>query len=357
MTQRTAFYEKEAAAGAVFVEEAGWLVPGHYGDALAEYRHTVEQATFFDLSTRGKIEVKGKDARRWLHNLCTNDIVNWENTAWREAFLTTNKAKAVAYLVISHYPAKGEEAFSLSFDPGLEEKVLKHLDRYLISEQVELADRTREWAHLHVAGPQANAIFKKISNALPQSAGVDFWHRLFAHDLLAMPGFDWFSSATAAGPMWESLLDAGARPAGSQAYEWLRVEAGIPIFGKEIDEDRFVVEVNRISQTISYTKGCYLGQEPIVMARDRGHVNRKLLGIKIADGPAVPPGAKLFRDETDAGQVTSSVISPRFGPIALAYIRRGHDSPGTKLEVEVEGARRSAEVTGLPFAGSAPLPS
>lgn len=86
------------------------------------------------------------------------------------------------------------------------------------------------------------------------------------------------------------------------------------------------------------------------MARDRGHVNRKLLGVKISGEGPLAHGAKLLREGAEAGQVTSWVVSPRFGPIALAYVRRGHDSPGTKLEVE--GTGRTAEVVGLPFAGS-----
>src|SRR5262249_33594154 len=135
-------------------------------------------------------------------------------------------------------------------------------------------------------------------------------------------------SGKAAQTYWNWLKDAGAHPAGLEAFEQLRIEAGIPIFGKDIDEERFVVEVNRIPQTICYTKGCYLGQEPIVMARDRGHVNRRLFGIKIAGEEAVPAGTKLCRDGAEAGQVTSSVVSPRFGAIALAYIRRGSDQPG-----------------------------
>src|SRR5207249_7728705 len=95
-----------------------------------------------------------------------------------------------------------------------------------------------------------------------------------------------------------------------------------------MDETTFAPEVGRIQQAICYTKGCFLGQEPIVMARDRGHVNRALLGLKLSGGPA-PAGTKLFREGKEVGQVTSSVVSPRLGPIALAYLRRGNWEPGT----------------------------
>src|SRR3954463_15534227 len=104
------------------------------------------------------------------------------------------------------------------------------------------------------------------------------------------------------------------------------------------------MEVGRTKQAICYTKGCFLGQEPIVRARDIGHVNRTLLGVKIAGNDVVVRGARLFRDGQEVGQITSSARSPRLGVIGLAYIRRGSQEPGTVLEVEAEGGRRSAEV-------------
>jgi folate-binding protein YgfZ len=139
-------------------------------------------------------------------------------------------------------------------------------------------------------------------------------------------------------------------PAGREAFEVLRVEAGVPLYGAEMNEDRFVVEVGRTPQAISYSKGCYLGQEPIVMARDRGHVNRTLLGLTLPEGGTVPAGAKVWRGEQEVGQVTSSVFSPRLGKaVALAYLRRGHQEPGTAVEVEADGGRRPAVVTPLPL--------
>ena len=143
------------------------------------------------------------------------------------------------------------------------------------------------------------------------------------------------------GPL-ESAAEAGATPAGREAFETLRVEAGTPAFGLDIDENTFAPEVGRTQQAICYTKGCYLGQEPIVMARDRGQVNRTLLGVKLTGGPA-PHGSLVYRDGKEIGRVTSSVQSPRLGTaIGLAYIRRGNQEPGTAVEVEVEGGRPAA---------------
>src|SRR5205085_797197 len=107
---------------------------------------------------------------------------------------------------------------------------------------------------------------------------------------------------------WTAKLDIP--PADAAVHEMLRVEAGLPAFGSDIDEERLVMEVGRTARAISYTKGCFLGQEPIVMARDRGQVNRALLGVKVARGAALAHGARLFHAEAEVGQVTSSVYSP-----------------------------------------------
>jgi folate-binding protein YgfZ len=183
---------------------------------------------------------------------------------------------------------------------------------------------------------------------MPLQPGVFGWVR--RHDLLALSGYDLLVDAQVVVPVWEALRKVGAVPAGMQAFETLRVEAGLPLLGKDMDENRLVMEVGRTAQAISYAKGCYLGQEPIVMARDRGHVNRSLLGLRILEGGVVPPGARVFHDDKEAGVVTSSVFSPRAGAaIALAYLQRGSQTPGTIVSIETPDGRRPAQVTPLPF--------
>src|SRR5262249_24947795 len=148
------------------------------------------------------------------------------------------------------------------------------------------------------------------------------------HDPLALPGYDIVCLRGRAADVRQRLIDSGAAAAGPEAYEVLRIEAGTPAFGQDIDENRFAVEVGR-TDGISYTKGCYLGRERIVMARDRaGHVNRAFRGLKFKDGsPAA--GAELFAAGKAVGVITSVTVSPRLGPIGLGYVRRGQESPGT----------------------------
>lgn len=325
------------------------------------YLAATQSAALFDRSDASVIELAGPDARLFLHNLCTQDVKDLPQDAGTETFLTTAKARVVAHGAVSHvWWQQGESRLWIDTDPGQAEHVLQHLSHFLISEQVELADRTREVAMLRLIGPMAAAILCPVFHStLPTLAP---WHHITGvfegeqviirhHASLNLPGYDCFCATPLVTPLWERLIDAGATPADSQTHELLRVEAGWPVYGIDMDENRFVVEVGRNAQTICYTKGCFLGQEPIVMARDRGQVNRTLLGVLCGAGPALAAGTKLLQGDAEVGQVTSSVVSPRLGQsIALAYIKRGNQTPGTTLTIEPASAERQAVVCALPFA-------
>lgn len=320
----------------------------------SEYQAAREQAALFDLSDRARIELRGKDAIRFLHNLCSNDIVNLPPGRGVEAFLATAKAKAIAYLFVCKARLDADESLWLSGDPGMAEAIYKHLDRYLISEQVEITDRSAESAQFHVAGPAVHAVLQKALGEFtqPKERPKGFIFCTLHNDLLGVPGYDILCAAPWAEEVKQCFLNGGAIPAGAGTYNVLRVEAGTPVHGQEIEDERFIVELDRGERAISYAKGCYLGQEPVVMARDRGHVNRHLRGVRLGAVGLLPKGTKLFRNDAEVGQITSAVESPRFGPIALAYLRRGNDAPGTVVEAETASGRQSVEVTALPFGGA-----
>lgn len=356
MAERTPLNEQTTAAGAMYIEEAGFLVPAHFGDVLTEYRAAHATAVLVDDSSRGKIEVGGKDAARFLHNLTTNDILSLKPGEGCEAYLTTNKAKVIASLLIYRHVAPVDPpGFSLDVAPGAADKVMHYLDRFLIGEQVEFSNPTPAFAQLHIAGPQAATLLKQMFDRVELPTEPlrhthligESWLR--SHDALGVPGYDLVCPANRAAEIWQFFTKSGARPAGREACEILRIEAGLPREGADIDETTFAPEIGRIAQTICYTKGCYLGQESIVMARDRGQINRALVGVRLPDG-VVPHGSLLFAGDKEVGRVTSSVLSPRLGTgLGLAYVRRGHQQAGTKLQIEIAGNRSPAEVVALPI--------
>jgi folate-binding protein YgfZ len=302
-----------------------------------DFQAARESAALFDLSDRGKIELAGRDAREFLNNLCTQDVKNLPVGDSREAFLTTTKARVIAHVWILH---REPNVLWLDMIAGHADKVMQHLNHYLISEQVELADRTHEVAMLRVVGPKSAEVLSRATITGSRQ-----------HRLLGPDGVDIFCPSSDLASIKQRLVDSGAGLGSPTTYNILRIEAGLPEFGIDIDENRLAMEVNR-SQAISYTKGCYLGQETIVMARDRGQANRLLMAVKC--GPdwqsGLPAGTKLFRGNEEVGQVTSSVFSPRLGQvIALAYLRRGSWDAGTEVVIEPIADGRTGVVCALPF--------
>jgi folate-binding protein YgfZ len=218
---------------------------------------------------------------------------------------------------------------------------------------VEVADRTAVWAMHRLVGPSSQSILENYfhlslagwkhlqGQEVRLGDGGTGWLRRF--DALSLPAFDVFAPQSAV--QWPKSLKLVEAPL--PLHEILRVEAGLPAFGVDIDENRLVMEIDRVAQAICYTKGCFLGQEPIVMARDRGQVNRMLMGVVVNAGEPLAPGCRLFKDDKEVGQVTSSVRSPRLEKvIALAYLKRGFQEPGMEFVVEPAGDGRTALLAG-----------
>jgi folate-binding protein YgfZ len=362
MPETSPFHDLTTRAGATFLEEAGWLMPARFGATPDEYRQARNGAALFDVSHRGKVEITGADAVTFVQNFSTNDIARLHPGSGCETFFTTVQAKVVAFTVAYRFRLPDQpDAVWLDSAPGTAPKIIRHLDHYLISEQVELADRTREFSQLHLAGPGTGAVLAKALGdgeiapwqVVVRTGGAHGPSQVRRHDALGLPGYDLVVPANQAEELWTKLTQAGAFLAGLEVYEILRVEAGTPEFGKDIDDNTLAPEVGRTRQAICYTKGCFLGQEPLVRIRDLGHVNRSLAGLKLEGPAAAPHGARIFQGDKEVGQVTSSVASPGLkAVIALAYLRRGHQDPGKVLEVEAQGGRRAAEVVSLPFSGA-----
>jgi folate-binding protein YgfZ len=291
---------------------------------LAEYDRVRSAAGLFDTSDRGKLELFGPEAPNFLQNLSTNDVVNLPLGGGCEAFFLTPTAKIVDHALIYHTRmSDGQDALWLDVAPRRAPSLLSYLERYHIAENFEIADRTGEFAQFHLAGPDARSVLHRATGGeLPDLEALQHMERTIAnsavchirrYDALALTGFDIVCLVERAGEVRAALIAAGAAPAGAECYNILRVEAGAPLIGIDMDESRFVLEVGR-PDAICHTKGCYLGQEPIVMARDRaGHVNRSLRGLKLSADPSAPK-TKLFSEAgQDVGVTASSarLCAPR----------------------------------------------
>lgn len=331
------------------------------------YTAALTHAALFDLSPLGKLILSGSDAPQFLHRLCTNAVADLPLGGGCPAYLCDPRAKVLFPLWVYHLRlGDGRHALWVETAAGLARALLAHLDRYLIADQVEMSDVTERFVQFHLAGPQATELLSQaIDEAVPPLAPYAHMERTIGpaavvhirrFDRLALPGYDLVAVRERAEEVRRYLLQLGAVRGESSAFETLRVEAAFPLFGVDYDQERSVLHLPRFTEAVSYTKGCFPGQEPIVMARDRtGHPTRTFVGLKVLTGGPPPPGARLFHQQRDAGNVTSSVYSPRLqAPLALGYLRWGTHTPGTTVELGPEDGSRAVEVLGpppLPFIG------
>lgn len=287
-----------------------------------------------------RLVLTGEDRVRFLHGMVTNDIEALKPGQGCHAAMLTAKGKMLADLIVE----ADEASLTLVLDGSLRDKIKAVLDKHIIMDDVEVADRSDEPA-LGVFGDDAAAAIAAASgldaaalSALPNYHFLDAGAlRVARTPELGGAGFHLFGEARVAG---EPLTDA--------EFEERRVEAGTPRYGVDMGEDRLPIEAG-VNDAVSFTKGCYLGQEVIARATNLGHINRRLVGL-ILDGEALAKsGAKLSSpSKPEAGWITTSVRSRRLGKvIALGYVHRTLWEPGVSLTVD-DG--RTATVSALPFA-------
>jgi hypothetical protein len=325
-------------------------------DLVAEYRAARESAVWADFSDRTKLEVRGRDRARFLHNFCTNDIKRLKPGQGCEAFVTTAQGKIVAHLRVYCEP----ESLWLDTVPAMAEPLIRHFDRYIIADQVELLDRTASLHQWIVTGPRAADLLAATAAGTPlpngdlvhaevQLAGVP--SRVRGSSLLGDGGFDILCDAGSSLAVRTAFERSGLRAIGAETMAVLRIEAGTPQAGVDIDDTNLPQEVGRDRQAISFTKGCYLGQETVARIDAHGHVNRRLVGLVFPSCQAMAPrGSVLLAAGKEVGNVTSCAISPGLGStIGLGYVRRGHEAPETPLECLVGGRTVAAVVAALPL--------
>jgi folate-binding protein YgfZ len=340
------------------LEALGQKAEAHLGDPSAEYAALTSSAGLVDMSERTRIELTGADRASFLHNLCTNEIKKRPAGAGCEAFLLDARGHVVAHLFI----VCRSDSLILETVAGQEDRLLAHLDRYLIRERVAMRGRSADWGELLLAGPDTPQVVAKVARrgaggegtgnreqGTEMAAGA--WQAptmRLAHDDVSLAGrlatlvrveltrpfgFLIFCQREDMAKIWQSLAEAGARPCGHAAFETARVEAGFPLYGGDISDKNLPQEVNRTSLAISFVKGCYLGQETVARIDALGHVNRTLGCVRFFNTSVPAAGTELTAAGHPVGQVTSAVFSPRMNaPLALAYLRRGSDAPGIQLD-------------------------
>ena len=301
------------------------------------YEALVQRVGLVDLGARTLIELTGKDRAAFLHNLCTNEVRKLSAGQGCEAFLTTVQGKTLGHVFIWI----GSESTVLDTVPGQSDTLLKHLDHYLVCEQVELADRSEAWHELLLAGPDSAALLSRLG-AAPVPAGrlthvqTELAGKPASIRRTDIAGPESYLISVSTGDVETvraALLAGSAEPVEMAAFEAARIEQGFPLFGPDMSDKNLPQELARDPLAISFVKGCYLGQETVARIDALGHVNKTLVGLRF-DGFEIPPlGAELTVDNQVVGQVTSATYSPKLAvPLALGFVKRGPNAIGSRLE-------------------------
>lgn len=357
--RRTPLYEIHKSLGATFDESDGWEIPERFGEPLEEYRAVRSRVGIFDRSFRGKLLLTGSDRVRFLQGMVTNDVKGLKEGEGCYAAMLTPQGKVLTDLSVYVLP----DAFLIDVGAARKEVFKETLEKYIIADDVRVKDVTESYGLLSVQGPEAPKLLAELFGG-PMEGLEEFQYvertirdlpvRLIRRTWYTQEeGYELLTPWDATAQVWEALWEkgraSGLQPVGITAFEILRVEAGHLRVGVDMDETTLSLEAG-LHRAISLTKGCYIGQEYVARITYRGHVNRRLVGMKIL-GEIVPRcREKVLVGEKEVGWVTSAVFSPHFGcPIALGYVRREHAEPGSQLQIAAEGALIPAEVVPLPF--------
>ena len=313
-------------------------------ELVAEHRALTHECGLYDRSERGKLALTGSGAQEFLAGQVTNDIVGLTDGRGCYAAFLTHKGKMLGDLRVL---AVGDPVAELLLDTerATLQALFDMIRRFKIGYDVELHKRTIQSGLLSLIGPRARAIAgaedlpdEEHAHRAGEVAGIAV--RLIATDV----GVDVLCDAEETGAVRAALEQAGATPVSEAATEILRVEHGRPRYGVDVDDSTIPQEAGLNERAVSFTKGCYVGQETVARLFYRGKPNRHLRGLRLSE--PVAPGASLTLGERTVGQISSSIVSPTYGPIGLALVRR---EAAIGDAVDVEGGA-TAEVVELPFA-------
>lgn len=317
-------------------------------DPSVEYSAAQTSVAVGRLEARALFELRGKDRQKFLHNFCTNDIKVMKPGEGCEALMTSVQGKVLAHLTIQ----VGEDSLWIEAAASRLEIINKHLNKYIIMDDVQIEDQTDAFEVLLICGPEAEAILLKKGLVVAVEPSLRFgsgsvkdlpvvWQRT---SWTSQPNWTLRVAAGEGEKLIEGLVAEGAVVLSAETLEALRIEAGMPADGIDFSDANLAQELARTSRCINFRKGCYLGQEPIARIDSMGHVNQELRRVTVTGDSAPEAGLSLTDPASDkeAGTLTSVASFPTNGWQGMAMLRRGFLAPGTELKmkewkVRVEG--------------------
>jgi folate-binding protein YgfZ len=321
-----------------------------FGDVRAEFLALISGCGVYDLSGRAKIALTGGDRVRWLNGMVTNNVRDLGPGHGVYAFLLNPQGHILGDL----YAYNRGESLLVDTDRSQTEKILAVFDKYIIMDDVEVADVSDKLATLGIAGPSARETLRAAGFEVPELAPLQFaelsWEQVsltvIRGDNARVESFELWLAPEKVERAYEALVKAGAKAVGTVAVELLRLAAGIPRYGTDIRERDLPQETEQ-ERALNFIKGCYIGQEIVERIRSRGQLRRKFSGFEV-HGPLPAPGSKIQVDGKDVGEITSAASLPWASGdrrVALGYIRREVATTGKMVDAGGSGA----SVANLPF--------
>lgn len=351
---------QHAGLGATFKEIAGWDMPDHYGDPATEHDAVRKTVGLADLSHRGKIRVTGDDRVKWLQSVISNDILTLQPGQGRYSGFLSHKGKMLSYFRVYMQT----ESVMLEDVGEVGDATHSSLRKFLLyGTKAKMENCGESWGLLLVSGPKAASVLKTAFGVhVTDLNPIDFISAtvggqtglIIRTEETGEQDFEVLLPADGLVAAWDRLMETGAssgiRPIGNQARQALRLEAGIPHVGPDLNEDIVPPEANLEGKAFSLTKGCYPGQEVVARMDTYGTVRRKLVGLMLNDETVPSRGAKLYSGDREVGWVSSATRSPQLNAVvAFGFPLRDFASPDTALTVDIEGKRVGATVKSLPF--------
>jgi aminomethyltransferase len=309
-------------------------------------------AGLIDFSSNGFVEVAGAEAVMFLNGLITNDVKKLEDNSWMLAAFPNVQGRLIA---LGRVLRLGDK-FLFDTENATSEAALNSLSRFTLAGDFRVADLRGETALISIQGAKAadviHGIFGKEVANVERNRIVSINNSFIIRAThTAEDGFDIFCNDDEKNALIDSLINAGAMPVGPDALEVLRIEAGLPRYGVDMNETTVVLETG-LDEAVSFTKGCYVGQEIIARIHWRGHVAKKLSGIALEESGPVKAEDKIKTPEgsKDIGRITSVTFSPRLQKtIALGYVRHEHLAAETEVRIATDEKELAARVVELPF--------
>ncbi|MDO8530872.1 MAG: hypothetical protein Q7T26_01695 [Dehalococcoidia bacterium] len=350
---QTPLHDLQKAQGATFADYEGWRMPRAFAGPAAEYRALSDAAGVTDRSHQGRLRLTGKDGLDLLHRVTTNALLDIEPLQGKATLLLTSKGRIIDLVFVVRLP----DHLLLVTGPGCARKVHDGIARYIVTEDCALEDATERTGQFRIVGPRSAAALRDVLGADPLSlAKYRFMSIAWrgetvlvggAVPLVGLPSYHVFGSNEAVRGLWREMTAQGVSPVGVEAYEALHIETGLPASNTEFMEDYNPLEAGAAS-LISFTKGCYVGQEVVARLNTYKKVQRTVVQFRFPGGAPVARGVRVLKDGRDIGLVTNPAHHPeREETLAIGFVALAEARAGLAVSAATERGPVAGQITKL----------